>query len=195
MALAQVNLVPLEHIVILMLAKIKFRNAYLVHMATSVMVVLVCSPVIQDVTMVTNVTKVPIRLTTNLVPMVTTVFKAKSDHVTLDHIPLHLELTLIALIFVIYVPLDFTVPVRVSLNYVLQDIIAQRVRSFQDSNVMLASFVLQGLQHKSTVMKVQRLLKFIKANALIVQPVFIVPHATKLLLSTRILITSGKFSN
>ena len=60
MALAQVNLVPLEHIVILMLAKIKFLNAYFVHMATSVMVVLVYSPVIQDVTMVTNVTKVPI---------------------------------------------------------------------------------------------------------------------------------------
>ena len=119
--------------------------------------------------------------------MVTTVFKAKSGHVMLDSISEHLESTLIAMIFVTYVPLGFTVPARVSLNHVLLDI--------QDSNVMLASFVPQSLQHKSTVVRVPRLLKFTKASALILQQVNIVPHATKLLLSTRILITSGEFSN
>ena len=121
-------------------------------------------------------------MTTNLVLMVTTVFKAKSGHVMLDSIPEHLESTLIAMIFVTYVPLGFTVPARVSLNHVLLDI--------QDSNVMLASFVPQSLQHKSTVVRVPRLLKFTKASALILQQVNIVPHATKLLLSTEILITS-----
>ena len=114
--------------------------------------------------------------------MVTTVFKTKSGHVMLDSISEHLESTLIAMIFVTYVPLGFTVPARVSLNHVLLDI--------QDSNVMLASFVPQSLQHKSTVVRVPRLLKFTKASALILQQVNIVPHATKLLLSTEILITS-----
>ena len=58
MALAQVSFVPLEHIVILLLVKIKFRNVYHVHMVTSVRVVLVNSQVTQYVTMDTNVTKV-----------------------------------------------------------------------------------------------------------------------------------------
>ena len=196
MALAQVNPVPLEHIVILPLVRFNLLNAYLVHMVTFAWVVLVNSQVIQCVTMGTNVTKVPnLEMIRTLGLMATTVFKARNDHVMLDHIPLYLELPRTVQKFVTYVPLGFTVPVRVSLNYVLRDIIAQRDRSFLDSNAMLVSFVLKDLQRKSTVLKVQKQPKFIKASVLTARQVFIVPRETKPLLSMRTLIISGEFSN